>query len=136
MELTVIISPFVALISAVILWFLNERSKRRNAIYLEKLKLYEGLMKSVHSFYDRDGDKEKDTVKEIRQTFNNNICVAWIYASKEVIEKADAFLETTRTGNSFSSDDRSDALDLLVKAIRNDMKLSQPEVKFKTWISE
>ncbi|MCI5050465.1 MAG: hypothetical protein MRY32_09105 [Rickettsiales bacterium] len=124
-----IISPFIALVSGLVLWFLNEIGKRKTAIYLEKLKLYESLMGSVHSFY------EGSNSKEARQSFNDNIRIAWIYASKEVIENADAFLETTRTGNTSSYEDREDALDALARAIRSDMKLPLPKAKFKTWIS-
>ncbi len=127
--LVAIVSPFIALISGLILWFFNERGKRAYQTYLEKLKLYEGLIIAIESFYQGSNAIEK------RQDFNNKLALAWMYCSKNVLEKADAFLETTRVGNTVSDEGRAEALDQFMKAIRKDMQLGLPTVKFKPWIS-
>lgn len=128
-NIAVIVSPFIALISGVVLWYFNEKGKRAFQIYVEKLRLYEDLIMSLDSFYQGSDAVEK------RQDFNNKMRLAWMYCSKEVIEKGDDFLETTRTGSKASYEERNDALDALMRAIRSDMKLKLPLVKFKTWIS-
>ena len=126
--LTIIISPFIALISGLILWLLNEHSKRQHQVYLEKLKLYEELIISLEGFYLGATDKNKI------QSFNRSMAIAWMYCSKEVLEKGDAFLEKTRLNNDFSDEQRDHALDAFIKSIRQDMKLENPNVNFKLWI--
>ncbi len=128
--LAAIISPSVALITAVILWVLNEWGKRKSTLYTERMKLYEQLLRSIHGYYSGDDKKEK------RQGFNDAFCAAWMFASKEVIEKADIFMETVCVGNPCSKEEREKAQNELVLAIRTDMKLSKPNVQFKAWISD
>lgn len=124
-----IISPSVALISGLIMWYFNEKSKRAFQTYLEKLKLYENLIISVEGFYQ--GSKSIEKI----QNFNRKMALAWMYCSSEVIEKADTFLETTRVGSGATDEQRDEALDCLMGAIRKDMKLALPPIKFKTWIA-
>lgn len=128
-NIILIIGPCLALITAVITFYLNEKAKRKHVLYLEKLKLYQQLMLSVSGFY-----KGKE-MKDLRQAFHDNIGVAWVYASENVIEAADELVETTRVGKKEDDSKRSDALHKFAAAIREDMKLRSPKVKFKSWIS-
>ncbi|MFN3826205.1 MAG: hypothetical protein ACK4NR_01120 [Micavibrio sp.] len=124
-----IISPSIALISGCLLWYFNENGKRDYQKYTAKLKLYEDLVLSIDTFTEGLDDIAR------RQKFNNNLSLAWMYCSSDVIEKFDIFLETTRVGNVSDEDNRREAMDKLMKAIRADMGLSPPSVKFKIWIA-
>ncbi len=128
-NIAVVVSPFIALISGIVLWYFNERGKRAFQIYVEKLRLYEELIDSLDSFYQGAGAVDK------RQNFNNKMRLAWMYCSRDVIERGDDFLETTRVGNQASDDEKNQAVDALMRAIRKDMRLDLPLVQFKTWIS-
>jgi len=123
-----IISPSIALISGLVLWFLNEKGKRRHAIYSEKIDLYEKILSTIGAIYEEGIDNPK-----LKQEFDRNFRVAWLYASKEVIEKLCSFLDTIRTDKNISQEEVSNALDLLVVAIRKDIKLSNPTRKFMVW---
>jgi len=127
-SLAAIISPFVALISGLVLWFFNEKGKRKTIIYTEKVRLYEKLLSSIGAIYEEGIDNPK-----LKQEFDNNYRVAWLYASKEVIEKLSEFLDTVRVNSTSSHEDADHSLDLLVKAIRKDFRLPLPTRKFMVW---
>lgn len=125
--IAVISAPLFALVSAVILWFLNERGKRQHALHIEKMKLYEKLLRSIEGFYVGSPNPIG------KQHFVNEISVAWMFSSDEVIDKAYRFLETVKAGNLHSDQEKETALADFIKSIRKDMGLKIPVNSFKPW---
>ena len=109
------ISPFVALIIAVVIWWLNEKGKRDHIIYIKKLERYEVFLNNLKGFYDVPYDQE------IQKKFVDNLPMAWLYAPPEVLDRANEFIE--KQGQ--------DTVNALLNAIRDDIKLKRPKKPFK-----
>ena len=120
-----IITPSITLLGGVISWLLNERVKRKHHIYIKKLNLYESLIRSVKGFY------VKSVSAESKQAFLDDLAVANIYASSEVIDKAYEFLDKVKVGVSYSDEKKEESLNRFICAIRKDMELKLPKTPFK-----
>jgi len=109
---------------AIILWFLNERSKRQTEEYKRKEESYKELLSTLRGFYV----ETKNT--DLKTKFLDQINLCWLYTSDEVINKAYAFLDTVHTNAAvpYSDEIKEEAVGALIVAIRKDL-LSRKIVK-------
>jgi len=53
-----ILTASLAILGSVIIWWLNEKSKRNNEIYQKKAEKYEKLIQSISGFFGNQVDKK------------------------------------------------------------------------------
>jgi len=114
----------VPIVVAIIVWVLNEMSKRKWEDYKRKEESYRNLLSSIKGFYAASNDVN------LKQAFIDQLNICWLYAPDEVILKADQFLELVRVGDETpdSKKEREKALGELVLTIRKDI-LSRKKTK-------
>ena len=112
----------IPLLSAVVAWYANERSKRAWEEYVRKEQHYSALLRSLKGFYQASADKE------LREEFLLQLNLCWLYCPDEVIMKAYAFLDSVHEGSSSGARESEQTLGTFVSAIRQDM-LSRRFVK-------
>ena len=102
-------------LSAALIWLLNERSKRRSEQYQRREMKYFLLIKNIDGFYvgTTNTDKKKEFINELNQ--------CWLYCPDIVIKKAYHFLDTVKAGNNASEEEREKALGDLMAEIRMDL---------------
>lgn len=114
----------VPIVVAIIVWVLNEISKRKWEDYKRKEESYRNLLSSIKGFYSASHDVN------LKQAFIDQLQICWLYAPDEVILKADQFLELVRVGDETtdSKKEREKTLGELVLTIRKDI-LSRKKTK-------
>jgi hypothetical protein len=90
--LPIILVPAVSVISVVLGWWLNERSKRKESELIKRRERYEELILAIKGFYE--ADPIGISANAAKQTFINQINLAWLYCSDEFIRKANQFLDS------------------------------------------
>jgi len=105
------------LISAIIVWFFNEKRKRAWEEYQRKEENYKELIKSLKGFYLSWNDGEK---KELKNKFIDQLNLCWLYCPDEVIQKGYNFINTLLE-NKATDQERENALGELVITIRKDL---------------
>jgi len=105
----------VPLLAAVVAWMFNERSKRAQEEYKRKEINYKALIASLRGFYVATQDTD------VKRVFLDHLNECWLYCPDDVIEKANAFLETIKVGSNQSDGAKELACGELIAAIRRDM---------------
>ena len=103
----------------------------RRLEYERKEQRYIGILKTMYGFYVGSEDKE------LKQKFINELNLAYLYASDDVIKSAQEFFETIKVKPVPSSDtEKKNALANLVMNMRKDLKMrtSLHASDFETWI--
>ena len=112
-----IIVPLAAIIGslavAIVVWFLNEWSKREWEIHKRKEDRYTALIESVPGFM---GEFEST---ELRKRFLQELQIAWLYCPDSIINSGNAFLDALPEGREFSK--REEALYEFHLALRKDL---------------
>lgn len=104
-----------AIIVAVIVWWLNEHSKRHYEEYIRKETRYSSLLEAVKGFYM--GTQRP----ELKQKFIDEIDQCWLYCPDSVIEKGYEFLMKVHSDKVFSDTEKEDALREFILEIRKDL---------------
>jgi len=126
---------------AVVLWFLQDRSKFNWEQHKRKEERYVKMFNSLSGFY-ANADPDKARAKKVK--FVDQLRLAWLYCPDEVIRKSNAFLDTIKAGNPKPKEKQEEALGEFVLEARKDLmgkgwlwrkktKLAPDE--FKTWTS-
>jgi hypothetical protein len=105
----------VPVVVAILAWLLNESSKRSWEQYKRKEERYKELLLSLRGYYVASQDLDK------RQQFLDQVNLCWLYSPDIVIRKANAFLNTVKTGTQATDADRVRAAGELFVTIRNDL---------------
>lgn len=125
MALKVLSSPafWTILIPAgvtIVAWFLNERSKLLWEQHKRKEENYRELLDSLRGFTTQQADLN------LRDKFLQQVTLAWMYASDEVIRSAYHFLESTHEGVSLPQEEKKLRAGAFVHAVRTDLLYRKP----------
>ena len=101
-------------------WGLNERSKRRFEDYTRREARYVQLVRGLRGFHVGSEDRGA------KETFLSELELSWLYGSDDVVRAAYAFLQTVKTGQRTSEEERRVAAGNLVVAIRGDLLRRAP----------
>lgn len=115
-----VIGAVIVLISGLVTWYLNERSKRIYEEYKRKEEKYSALIRSLRGFYVDSFNKE------LRAEFLNQLNLCWMYCPDEVIHKAYKFLFMVHTDQKHSDEEKEKAVGELILAIREDLISKKP----------
>ena len=110
---------WVPLLSAVVAWYANERSKRSWEEYSRKEERYSALLRALPGFFTASGNKEQ------RDEFLQQVNQCWLYCPDQVIAKAYGFLQSVHEGAPTGEADKDVALGEFVAAIRQDLLARQ-----------
>jgi len=102
-------------LAAIVVWFLNERSKLAWEQFKRKEEHYKELLRCLKGFYVSTQDKE------LKSQFLHQVNLLWLYAPDHVIQAAYEFLEKVKTGVSFPEHERELTCGALVEAVRKDL---------------
>ena len=105
----------IPLVTAIIAWYVNERSKRSWEEYVRKEQHYSALLRSVRGFYASSADRN------LREEFLQQLDLCWLYCPDEVIIKGYAFLDAVHEDSASNPGERDAALGNFVAQIRRDM---------------
>ena len=105
----------IPLTGAIIVWWLNERSKLKWEKYKRKEDRYRGFLESIHGFYVTSQDKEQ------KEQFLQELRLAWLYCPDDVVKAGNAFLGTVATGGQSSDEVKERALAEFEIALRRDL---------------
>jgi hypothetical protein len=115
-----VIGVILTLIGGVVMWYLNERSKRSYEEYKRKEERYAELIKGLRGFY------VDSFSKELRDQFLHQLNLCWMYCPDEVVRKAYRFLFMLHTDKKSSDDEKEKAVGELMLAIRKDLINRKP----------
>jgi len=115
-----VIGAVLAFVSSLVIWCLNERSKRIYEEYKRKEEKYSGLIRSLRGFYVDSFNKK------MRTEFLNQLNLCWMYCPDEVIHKAYDFLLMVHTDQEHSDEEKEKAVGELMLAIRKDLISRKP----------
>jgi hypothetical protein len=105
----------IPIVGAVLVWAVNENSKRKWEDYQRKENNYKALLSTLKGFYIATANREQ------KQAFLDQLNLCWLYCSDDVIRKAYTFLTTIHTDARKSDTEKERALSELVLAIRKDL---------------
>ena len=105
----------IPLLAAIVVWFLNERSKRAWDEYVRKEDNYRRLVVSLKGFYASTQDKD------LKNAFLEQVSLSWLYSPDEVIREAYDFLSTVTTASSHADAEKERAVGELMLAVRRDL---------------
>ena len=108
-------SVVVPLVVGIVLWGLNERSKLKWEKRIRKEDRYIGFLNSIRGFYVASQDKEQ------KETFLQELRLAWLYCPDDVIKTGNAFLDTVATGVQSSDEVKERVLAEFEIALRRDL---------------
>lgn len=120
-----VIGAVITFLSGLLMWLLNERSKRIHEEYKRKEEKYSELVKSLEGFYAHSKD-----VRKIDE-FLYHLRLGWLYCSDEVIQKAYSFLSAVHADRRHSDEEKERAAAELMLAIRSDLIRRKPLKKTK-----
>jgi Pyruvate/2-oxoacid:ferredoxin oxidoreductase delta subunit len=106
---------FLPLILGVVLWFLNERSKRKWEEYQKKEEHYSELLRAIRGFYVETHDQK------LKDEFLEQLKQCWLYCPDEVISSAYAFLNSVHAQKVSTDDIKERSLGDFIIAIRRDL---------------
>jgi len=115
-----VIGAVIVFVSGLVMWYLNERSKRIYEEYTRKEEKYSGLIRSLKGFYVTSFDKN------LRNEFLNQLNLCWIYCPDEIIHKSYNFLLMVHTDQQHSDKEKEKAVGELIVAIRKDLISRKP----------
>lgn len=115
-----VIVAVIAFVSAVVTWYLNERSKRIYEEYKRKEEKYSELIRSLRGFCVDSFSKEQIT------EFLNQLNLCWMYCPDDVIHKAYNFLSMVHINQKHSDKEKEKAVGELILAIRKDLVSRKP----------
>ncbi len=107
-------AAFIAIIGSVILWILNERSKRRQETKERKEVRYVKLILTINGFYSDKGDKG------MKDEFLKQVELCWMYCPDSVIYKAYQFLKMMETGDHTKEEEKK-VMGEFILEIRKDL---------------
>ena len=115
-----VIAGLIAVIGSLLIWWLNEKSKRIYEEYKRKEERYSGLIRSLRGFY------VSLESKELKTEFLNQLNLCWMYCSDDIIHRAYDFLNMVHTGQKHSDQEKEKAVGELMLAIRKDLINRKP----------
>jgi len=99
---------------AVIIWYLNEISKRVEQQYQLKANTYSKILESLEGFYEGGSiDQKKLLISEYRKL--------WLVSPDYVIENMNSFFDTVHASKQSSDNKKEEALGNLVTSLRTDL---------------
>lgn len=113
--IVLIVPPVIVLISGIVIWRLNEHSKRTYEDYKRKEEKYSELIKCLRGFYVRSSNEE------LKDEFLKQLNLSWLYCSDEVIHKAYEFLGMVHVDKQYPDGEKEKAVGELVLAMRKDL---------------
>ena len=113
-----VLKIMIPIIVAIVVWLLNERSKRQWEEYKRKEDRYFNLVESLKGFYV---NTEPTDAKERKEEFLNQLALCWLYCPDAVIHKAYNFLDHVHTGVQKSDEEKEQALGAFVLEVRKDL---------------
>ncbi len=108
----------VPVVVAVVVWLLNEYSKRQWERYKRKEDRYVTLVECLKGFYE---NTEQTDAREKKEEFLNQLALCWLYCPDAVIHEAYNFLAHVHTGVNKSDKEKEQALGAFVLAVRKDL---------------
>jgi len=105
----------VPVLAAMLVWALNETSKRRGEEYKRREESYKELIRTSRGFY------VSSAKSDLKTAFLDQLNLCWLYSPDEVIQKAYAFLHLVSTGVQSSDSEKELAMGDLFAAIRKDV---------------
>ena len=127
------LGPFVGgLITAVIMWRLNQHAKLAWESRLRKEDRYLGFLNSLKGFYVSSASPEA------KRTFLSEWQLAWLYCPDNVMRRANEFLDAVKVKQVKSTDQEKEAaLAAFVLELRRDLlgKTSLSAADYNTWVS-
>ena len=118
----------VPFFSAVIFWFMNEKSKRNWESYKSREEKYINLIENLEGFYESSIDTEK------KRKFINELKLCWLYAPDNVIMAANTFLKYNSVGTNVTMDERHKSVGKLILEIRKDLKNTKNKLSEKDFL--
>ena len=112
---TVFWTVSVPLISGIVLWLLNERSKRTVSIREKKQECYKAILGSLPGLLE--GSRDHNKISDFVDNWNR----LWIYAPDKVVRSAKKYIELMISNS--EEEERSNALKELIIVIRKDSQL-------------
>ena len=129
MDWSDVLKVSVPVLLAVTGWMLNESSKRRWERYKRKEERYIALLSSLKGFYV---NADPTTAKEDKNTFIQQLSVAWLYCPDTVIRKGYKFLGCVRTGVCTADEEKDRAVGEFVVSMREDLFEKRWRLRKKT----
>lgn len=120
-----VLGAVISFIGGIIVWFLNERSKRIFEEYKRKEENYKRLLNSLKGFYINSFEPK------LIDNFLNELNICWLYCSDEVLLAVYTFLERIHTEHKCDDKDKEEALGKMIVAIRKDLISRKPLKKTK-----
>ena len=90
MEFFDVLKPYIPLLVAILIWVLNECSKRNLEEHKRKEERYIALLKGLNAFYV---DADSETKKNEKNEFIHQLNLAWLYCPDPIIRKFYNFLK-------------------------------------------
>lgn len=109
-------SGVTAILIAILVWWLNERSKRQYDEYIRREKRYSALLQCLKGFYVGSSNPQK-----LKQEFLDQLDQCWLYCPDNVIRKGYDFLMTVHTNNNVSDKEKENTLQEFILEIRKDL---------------
>lgn len=103
------------LFGAILAWIVNEWRKQYWELYKRKEESYKKLLKSVRGYYDGAVDNK------LKAEFLHQLDLCWLYCPDDVINKGYQFLQLIQDDNKATDNQRINALNEFVLAVRNDI---------------
>ena len=113
----------IPVLVAILVWLLNEHSKRQWEWYKRKEDRYVALVESLRGFY---ANADPTVAKENKDEFINQVSLCWLYCPDEVIRKAYNFLDHVRIGVQKSDKEKEQALGAFILEVREDLLKGRP----------
>ena len=113
-----VLKIMVPVVVAVIVWLLNESSKRQWERYKRKEDRYVALVESLKGFYVNTDQTE---AKEKKEEFLKQLALCWLYCPDAVIHRAYGFLDQVNTEIQKSDKEKEQALGAFVLEVRKDL---------------
>lgn len=115
------------IISGVIAWIMNEKSKRNWENYKRKEERYIRLIENLDGFYAQSSDIHVSK-------FVNELRLCWLYASDNVISAANNFIVTIHYQSECSDREKLDSIGKLALEIRKDLKNMKTKLSYKDFL--
>ena len=111
--------------ATIVAWFLNEHSKLRWEQHKRKEENYKQLLECLKGFTAEQADIG------LRNNFLQQVTLAWMYASDNVIHNAYHFLESTHEDVQLSQEEKKHRAGAFVHAVRRDLLSHKPVQRTK-----
>lgn len=129
MKILPLLVAFVSLIGSVLIWYLNEKKKRKLKIIEQKEERYKIMVTSIKAFTQGNNDVK------LRQEFIDQLNLSWVYCPDIIIKKGTFLLETMipdANGLSrYTNEQKVNAIGELFVEIRKDILTTSLRTKTK-----